>query len=171
MTRAMLVGMLFSVALSCGGDPVHDSQVSALGPETGVSPGPQHRPGQPCLTCHGGSGPASTQFSMAGTVFGVKDKSCPLAGVQVQLTDANRSQHSATTNDAGNFYVPLSDWAPVAPVHVALTFQMLTARMTSHIGRDGSCADCHYEPPSPATPGIVYMAFSAADLPAGVSCP
>ena len=55
--------------LSCY-DPVHDQEVAALGGEApGVSPGPTHRPGQPCNVCHGGVGPANLRFSVAGTVY------------------------------------------------------------------------------------------------------
>ena len=51
-------------------NPVHDNEVAALGPEDpSVPPGPDHRPGQPCLVCHGGSGPASAQFAVGGTVY------------------------------------------------------------------------------------------------------
>ncbi len=57
---AVAVLATLAVGGACGGDPVHDEEVAALGPEPGGgAPGPEHRPGQPCLVCHGGSGPAS----------------------------------------------------------------------------------------------------------------
>lgn len=56
----------------CSTDPVHDAEVAALGPEVPGMPKSlyeYHRAGQPCLVCHGGEGPAHTQFSFGGTVF------------------------------------------------------------------------------------------------------
>ena len=34
-----------------------------------------HRPGQPCLTCHGGKGPGHVEFSIAGTLYKYPDLS------------------------------------------------------------------------------------------------
>ena len=61
---------LVPIVGSCADDPVDDMAVAALGDEVpNIPPGPYHRAGQPCSVCHGGQGPASTVFSMAGTVF------------------------------------------------------------------------------------------------------
>ena len=68
----VVAGLLTWALVGCFVDPVHDEQVAALGPEpAGESPGPLHRPGQPCLVCHGGLGPAHQSFSVAGTVFAI----------------------------------------------------------------------------------------------------
>ena len=168
-----LTVLLLATALSCG-DPVHDNQVAALGPEpAGSSPGPTHRPGQPCLVCHDGSGPGNLKLSVAGTVYAVKGQTDPLPNTLVTLTDATGSGRTATTNSVGNFLVPFSEWAPTAPINVALSYPadvdppQNTATMKSHIGRDGSCASCHYDPPGPATPGRVYMVIDPQDLNGG----
>jgi hypothetical protein len=61
----------FALGLAAVGcdDPVHDDAVTALGGEDPNVPiGALHRPGQPCLVCHGGSGPAALAFSVGGTV-------------------------------------------------------------------------------------------------------
>jgi len=107
------------------GDPVHDAEVAALGPEApGVSPGPTHRPGQPCLTCHGGQGPAGQTFVTAGTVFEsqytpsvplLKDYT-PVNGGLVHLVDANGNGFDAKTNSVGNFYVTTDQWNPAFPL-------------------------------------------------------
>ena len=75
-TAALALGVLLvcaapSALLGCN-DATHDEEVAALGAEDpAVPPGPDHRPGQPCLTCHGGIGPAKQQFSIGGTVYAV----------------------------------------------------------------------------------------------------
>jgi hypothetical protein len=171
VTRALCSA---GVAVALGGlvgcaDPAHDAAVDALGPEKG-SPGPQHRPGQPCVTCHGGSGPASAQFALGGTVYEAQSTTTGQAGVEVDLTDAKGASWHTTTNAAGNFYVRFSDWQPAYPVHnVQLNYPGLPAptTMTSHIGRDGSCADCHHDPAGNASPGHVYLVVSPSDLPDG----
>jgi hypothetical protein len=121
----LFLSLGFACLCACA-NPVHDDAVSALGPEApGVPPGPTHRPGQPCLTCHGGQGPASLQFSMGGTAYqnqllpladGGAPTSAPLVGATVLLTDSVNSTQSVTTNSAGNFYILESQWVPTFPV-------------------------------------------------------
>jgi hypothetical protein len=144
---AILATSSLGAVVSCS-DPVQDNKVNSLGPEAdGVPPGPTHRPEQPCLACHGGSGPASTQFSIGGTVF-IDPGKVPANGATVSLIDATGSTVSATTNLVGNFWVPQSQWAPTFPVHVTgVGYGSNTYVMTTHIGRDGSCASCHYDLP------------------------
>lgn len=170
------IGLFGALNISCG-DPEHDDLVNALGPETNVPTGPLHRPNQPCLACHGGRGPAKSQFSMAGTVNTLEATKTPLAGVVVTLTDstaftAKKAGFQSTTNSAGNFFVHKDEYTPAYPVHVQLTHPNAPAgtgpkQMYSHIGRDGSCAGCHKEGGAGTeSPGIVYFASSASDLPA-----
>jgi hypothetical protein len=149
-------------------DATHDEQVQALGGETpGVPRGPLHRPGQPCLICHGGLGPASHPFSVAGTVYAVRSQSAPAVGAQVQIEDINGSLATATTNAAGNFYVPLVTWQPTYPTQMQVSLGGLSQQMATHAGRNGSCAGCHTSPQGPTSPGAVYVALSANDLPEG----
>jgi cytochrome c553 len=156
-------------ASACSTDPVHDDAVSALGPEAANIPqGQYHRAGQPCVVCHGSEGPASTQFSIAGTVFyGPATTSSPIGvgNVTVQLEDDAQSKFSVTTNCVGNFWVAPSDWNPQFPVLVSIAGQpqgqTLTATMQSHIGRDPSCGGCHQYPTNLnyfQTPGIIHLA-------------
>jgi hypothetical protein len=89
------------------------------------------------------------------------------------------STHTTTTNSAGNFFILESDWAPVAPIggapvvdgspEVSHQIQVCQgpcnpndtneaqAYMVTHIGRDGSCADCHFNPPGPLSAGPIYL--------------
>jgi hypothetical protein len=165
--RSSSLSLLFVMgvagALACD-DPVHDSEVSALGDEQG-SPGPKHRPGQPCLTCHGGSGPAKEHFAVGGTIYAVKDQPQGLAGVDVQLTDSRGDVKHAISNDAGNFYLTADEWSPIAPIHVQISYLTVSAQMGTHIGRDGSCADCHFDPRGAGSPGRIYLVTDPGDLP------
>lgn len=130
-------------------DPVHADAVAALGPERpGVRTGPTHRPGQHCLTCHGDQGPASPQFSIAGTIYSARGVLEPLSGVEIALADATGATRTAQSNEVGNFYIAASTWAPTFPVSVALQDPRAdlggVKEMQTLIGRNGGCAFCHY---------------------------
>jgi hypothetical protein len=148
-------------SLSCV-DTVHEDAVQALGSEdSSVPPGPLHRPGQPCVTCHGGSGPAKTQFSTAGTVYAQDKSSKPAAGAVVIIEDVTGATYTTTTNSAGNFYIPLSAFEPHYPVSVSQVSSADGSQnqaMATIINRDGSCADCHSNPRGPTSQGPVYLA-------------
>ena len=159
---------LATLALVACTDATHDDPVQTLGAEAdGVPPGPLHRVGQPCLICHGGIGPASQAFSAAGSVVLVRLQSQPAVGAQVQIEDVNGSFYTVTTNAAGNFFVPASAWQPTYPTQVQVTLGSLSQQMNTHVGRDGSCAGCHTSPQGPTSPGSVYLAETASDLPEG----
>ncbi len=178
ISRSALVvggGALAAVlAWSCG-DPVHDTRVDSLGSEqSGVSPGAMHRPGQPCLTCHGGDGPANTELGVAGTIFqNASPGSPPLQGATVTVFDATQladggAPHTITTNAAGNFFFRRSDWSPVYPLHdIAVSFPGVASPTVMHtnVGRDGSCASCHFDPRGSASRGHVYLVLDPADFP------
>jgi hypothetical protein len=163
-----------AVAWSCG-DPVHDAQVDALGPEaSGVPTGPTHRPGKPCLTCHGGQGPSSTELSVAGTIYQTAAvDSPPLSGATVTIFDATQqpdggAPHTVVTNAAGNFFIKRSEWAPFFPLHdISVGYPGVSSPTLMHtnVGRDGSCGSCHFDPKGATTHGHVYLVLEAADFP------
>ena len=125
-------------------NPNHTDAISDLGGEVdGVGPGPRHRPGQPCLTCHGGSGPGP-DFVIGGTIYATRNGTAALSGVAVVLTDAAQSHKTLTSNDVGNFYLPSEQWTPTYPISVKLVYGGVTKEMNSLIGRNGGCAFCHY---------------------------
>jgi hypothetical protein len=170
MSRFTVAALMIatSIAACIGSDPVHDGEVQALGPEQpGVSPGPTHRPGQPCLVCHGGSGPAGAQFAVGGTIYQAQTgPRTPLDNGTVSLIDTDSKTAQATTNAVGNFFVPESQWSPTFPVHVtAVAFGGSSTPMNTHIGRDGSCASCHFDPIGPETPGHIYLVVDPSDFP------
>ena len=130
-------------------DPVHSDDVAALGPERrGVLPGPNHRPGQNCLTCHGGKGPGSPEFSIAGTIYSARGVLEPLSDVTVALQDATGATRDVVSNEVGNFYITTASWSPTYPVLVALRDRRAdengVKEMVTPVGRNGGCAFCHY---------------------------
>lgn len=149
------LGLAASLAGGCE-DPVLAEKIAALGPEDpAVPPGPLHRPGQPCLLCHG-SGVAS-RLSVAGTVFRTPDSRRPIGGVEVRLIDAARRWFIAHTNCAGNFAVTPGEYEPVMPLWVSLSGQGLHIDMESAMNKDGDCGTCHQSDKSPASAGPVYL--------------
>jgi hypothetical protein len=136
----------------------HDEEVAALGPEApGVPPGELHRPGQPCVTCHGGSGPAKLQFSVGGTVYENEGQPAAAVGAAVTIEDIDGHLWTVNTNSVGNFFVTLADFAPHYPTQPTVTpANGMSISMATHVSRDGSCADCHANPAGPTSAGPVY---------------
>jgi hypothetical protein len=156
----------FASALAGCTDAEHDDEVAALGGEDpNVPQGPLHRAGQPCLVCHGGSGPAHQAFSVAGTVYTTQDDPTqPANGATVQLQDATGSAWHVTTNSAGNFFVLQSDWTPTYPMIVPAVVQgMASQSMVTLDNRAGSCATCHGLQHGPESQGLVYLNFRKPD--------
>ncbi len=153
--------LLFPLAVLVGscGDPVHDGEVTALGSEApGVPQGEFHRAGQPCAVCHSPEGPASTVFSVAGTVFSGQNNTVGVDVASVVFVDDNgASSPLITTNCVGNFFVTPEEWNPSFPIRVALVKGAATAQMNGHISREASCANCHKDPPGLDSPGHVYL--------------
>jgi len=155
--------LLLSLALASAGclsTSPEDAARAALGPGDGDDGDEEHRPGQPCLTCHrDGYSPGDDKFVVAGTVYLRASDSRGLRGASVEISDAAGHQFTAQTNDAGNFMVevregisaPRTDdegklripWRPVFPLQVSIRHGDVVKEMKSHVWRDGSCAGCH----------------------------
>jgi mono/diheme cytochrome c family protein len=169
----LVVSLALGFVASACGDPVADAAVAALGSEApGVPPGPEHRPGQPCVVCHGASGVARPAFSLAGTIYRMKGEAAVLADAEVVITDGSGRSHTARSNCAGNFYVQPSEFSPVAPTWVTVKFAGQSIQMESPIFREGSCAACHGERLGPQSAGAVFLTDEpqvAAQLP-GTTC-
>ena len=148
-------------------DPVHAQQVSALGGDpSGQHNGPTHRPGQPCLVCHGGLGPGRPDLSVAGTIYRTSADTQALQGAVVTLTDAQGVIRQVTTNRTGNFLVDAQTWQPGYPLRVSVSYRGVSIDMKTHVGRDGSCATCHTDPAGQASAGHVYLVVDPATFPA-----
>jgi hypothetical protein len=153
--RAFLVP--FVLALGCA-DPIHDEAVDALGPEApGVEPGPIHRPGQPCLVCHGESGPGEPAFAFAGTTYVAPNDATPLSGVSVQVIGNDLRSRAAVSNCVGNFFVTKDDFDLVYPATTVATGSA-AAPMKTLMHRSGDCNSCHRGDPGPDSPGLVWAA-------------
>jgi len=139
-------------------DTVHDQDVAALGSDP-APPGPQHRPGQPCLVCHGGSGPASLQLSTGGTVYDTQGQTAPSSGTLVTIEDIDGHFFNATSNDVGNFFTTQNEFVPHYPIQMTVTSAdgSVSQSMLTHSSREGSCAACHQAPAGPSSPGPVYL--------------
>jgi hypothetical protein len=95
---------------------------------------------------------------MAGTVYAGGNTLAPEVGATVTLQSADGTNATATTNAAGNFFLTPDTYMPKYPVHViSITQGNSSVTMHSHIGGNGSCAGCHFNPPGPASPGQVYF--------------
>lgn len=153
---ALLLGGLLGTSASCM-NPVHSDAVAALGDEvSGVREGPTHRPGQPCLVCHGGDGPGP-DFAMAGTVYEKLGTATPSVNTEVVLTDATGSTHTEKTNSVGNFYIQANRWTPTYPVSVLVQRDGVKQNMLTRIGRQTACATCHKSGGSSTTVAAVYL--------------
>jgi hypothetical protein len=135
---------LLAALAGCRYDPVKQSVIDALGPDT-EPPSATHRPGQPCLACHTAYAGATPAFAVAGTVYTLDSKQAlvPAPNVLVSFVDSLTNHKYACTNTAGNFAIDADDWTdltfPLSPVAAGVP-------MVSLIGRDGSCATCHVLP-------------------------
>lgn len=157
LCRLLALSLLVPLLSACV-DPEHDSQVDDLGPEVeGVPAGPLHRPGQPCLTCHGKEGPADQEFSIAGTVYYEQKSTQPMPNVLVHVIDWQHNESVMATNCAGNFWVQPGDYTPLQPYATWLEYAGQHSSMTSLSFREGSCAFCHRDPAGPSSVGHIFF--------------
>lgn len=172
---------VFAAVGGCSLDPVQNAAIEALGPEDPAIPqGQYHRAGQPCVLCHTRTGPASGKpFAVAGTVFVGPFSKRGAVRTWVRVLDAKGTLVCKTTNCAGNFIFRDEDFTPsgqfqdkpgpsfplLVSIQRALPGNPVGANraMSSHIGREGSCAGCHKPPPNDRTiasfdtPGVVRL--------------
>jgi hypothetical protein len=171
MTRA-LPPLLLALLAACF-TSVEEEAARDLGPEVG-DPGPTHRPGQPCLVCHGPTySPGEEVFALAGTIYRRATDTQGLFAADVQMTDADDRRFTVLTNEAGNFMVrfdedvsePTDDdegrlllpFQPTFPVHVEVRDGVREKEMRNVIAREGSCAHCHTDPVNATSNGRVFV--------------
>jgi hypothetical protein len=141
------LGVLAATGSASCFDPVHSRAVEELGDEKpGVPEGALHRPGQPCMACHGGDGPGG-DFAFAGTVYQTRNSATPLVNASVSVTDSSSVSVTKTmlTNAAGNFFLEKDRWeSPKLPLFVEIVSGQTSKPMLTRIGRNGGCGFCHY---------------------------
>ncbi|HTE56683.1 MAG TPA: hypothetical protein VK698_37780 [Kofleriaceae bacterium] len=140
---------------ACIGTTPEEEAADRAGPDDGDE-GPTHRPGQPCLACHGADyTPGGQVFAVAGTVYLRADDDRGLRGAHVEITDDDGAVLDVVTNETGNFMISVGGgggqedgWlrareAPVFPLTVRVYRGDGEQPMRSVIHREGSCAVCH----------------------------
>ena len=107
--------------------------------------------------CHGGDGPGSPTFAIAGTTFESQDSLTPLNGATVWLVDNQGRSYGLGTNEAGNFWEVESDFPLGFPLFASLEFEGELVEMKTPIFRATSCAECHRDPPGRSSVGHVFL--------------
>lgn len=193
VTGSLVVVGLAIAGSSCNLNPVNRAAVNALGPERDDLYLPEsefHRPGEPCTTCHSKDGPASdSEFALGGTVFwGPNNYDRRVDGAYVRIRDAHKTTKCFVTNCNGNFYVRPAEFEKLTyPLLVSVerttdpndsnAKRLVFKEMGGHIGREGSCANCHILGLKDfGSPGQIYMyadeqQVDAAKVPVTVPCP
>ena len=92
-------------------------------------------------------------------------KTGPANGAQVLIEDVTGSTYTATTNEVGNFYIAPAQWSPTMPLQVQVSQGKDVQSMLTHIGREGSCAECHTPTAGPTSPGPIYVVSAPTGRP------
>jgi len=176
----LLTRLVVAAAFACGGclvDAPEEREPALLGDyDDGDA---EHRPGQPCLLCHGAGHiprpPGETEYEVAGTVYPMIDSTedMGIEDVEVILEDARGDRLIARTNRTGNFMVevdtdvsePRQSRRGILRVPRALKFPLsvsirqgeMEQVMRTKIWRNGSCAHCHGARPGVDSVGRVYL--------------
>ena len=164
---ALLIGFLGVLPMGCLGVSPEQQARDELGREPFIGGeeedddgGPEHRPGQPCLVCHGRRGNiGDAEFAVAGTVYLRATDPLGVAGAEVHIVDDAGWAFTATTNRTGNFMVAVSGDVsaavatgdgrllvprpPVFPLTIGVRLGTEEQTMRSRAHREGSCAACH----------------------------
>ncbi|HIA04148.1 MAG TPA: hypothetical protein EYN06_10155 [Myxococcales bacterium] len=165
---AILAVLFFSSTLiSCGDDEDEDEEgssavvpveecTSALKWTGGNAESPLMRPGGDCIACHAkeGDGP---DYEVAGTVFQelAEPTDCyGLEGITVELTDAEGTIHTMTTNAAGNFFAESGNASIVMPYTARLVMGDKEAKMVTPQSI-ANCAQCHTAKGAAGAPGRI----------------
>jgi hypothetical protein len=180
--RPVLEASLLSIAgaalLAACANPAVDARIEALGEEPlpDLADFQYHRAGQPCVLCHGEYEEEEPIMSIGGTIYQKAGSLLPADRVTVLVWDSSGDANlprSAVTNCVGNFFFTKEEFNPVFPLHVEVSYEVVGSDdprkqpMATRIGREGSCAGCHSEPPSElgsvtqASPGHVFASPNA----------
>ena len=171
MKRLVALSLLWACTGCLGTSPEAEARDSLGDADDGD---PEHRPGQPCLVCHGEDySPGDAVFAVAGTVYLRKTDPLGLEGASVTVQDDRGHAFTALTNRAGNFMVSVRDgisgpeqhdrgeldipWEPAYPLSISVSYGDAVQEMRSVSHREGSCAACHGLVAGAASVGRVFV--------------
>jgi hypothetical protein len=177
---------LIPLALLGCGNPSLDVEIEALkGEVPGVPETAFHRPGQPCVHCHGPYKGAKPEMALAGTIFAIPTNGTrapvPVANAKITITDAlglvNGVQSPPATpppkvtNCAGNFFFTTEEIKAAFPYEVRIecpepsdvTKIRAERTMRTRIAREGSCNECHQGVKNQSSPGWVVCEEDVAN--------
>ena len=146
---------LLALSTACADEGVSgDMCLSGQAWNDGENGSPLMHPGRDCLACHQSRGEAEGVV-LGGTVYdgdGEPDDCYGLAGVTLQLTDANNVVHQVTSNASGNFMI--EETAIATPYSAKLLYQ---GRERAMLGMQTSlsCNGCHTETGANGAPGRI----------------
>lgn len=177
MNLRVLLCLLPPALLGCG-NPALDAKIEVLGGEVaGVPASEFHRPGQPCVDCHGPYKGAKPEMAIAGTIFAIPTAKdgipVPVANARISITDALGLVNGVesppavpppkVTNCVGNFFFTTEEIKQTFPYEVKVEcpepsdpMKIRTTRnMVTRISREGSCNACHYRAENQSSPGWI----------------
>lgn len=144
--------MLLLLAIACDGSKLDDTAGACdttnedCSRGTCSGEGAQMLPGADCLNCHSTSAAKEEEeeeeappFTLAGTVFTDATGLDGLDGATVEVTDAEGTVVTMTSNAVGNFY---STDAVVLPFTATVSVGDAVVEMTTHADA-GGCNSCH----------------------------
>ncbi len=173
-----LAALLLLLLAACS---FEKQRADGLGPEV-EDKGPRHRPGQPCLWCHSdseGDGRAKPFFDLAGTVYRRRGDTTGVAGVEIDVEDAEGRLVRVNANLVGNFALiveagltqPVQSDEGIWRIPGPLVFPLRTSvvdggikrNMRNVIHRERSCSVCHSGTPGAASNGRIYTVPDPVD--------
>jgi hypothetical protein len=152
--------LLLALSTACADEGASDDGASGdmcLSGEVwngGDNESPLMHPGRDCLACHQSRGEAQ-EVVLGGTVYdgdGEPDDCYGLAGVTLQLTDANNVVHEVTSNASGNFMI--EETLIATPYSVKLQYEG-RERVMLGMQTSLSCNGCHTETGANGAPGRI----------------
>lgn len=103
------------------------------------SPSGHHNAGKECQGCHAPGNGAPT-FYLGGTLYSAVSGGTAVAGATINVTDAAGTTIKIISADNGNFW---SSTPLVYPLKVNASLCPSTVAMSSTVGGNGACNNCH----------------------------
>ena len=157
-TLLALAGVAALTAVGCGSSNAAPEVCSTNSEWTqGDHESPLMHPGGTCIDCHtsNGEGP---KFTLAGTVMAATNDDTDCNGVEgatVEITGADGTVTSLTTNAAGNFYI--ESMTALSTPYTAKIIQGGKTRAMVGAQSNGECNSCHTAAGVNGAPGRILL--------------